>query len=380
MRIAIVGCGFVADYYLNTLRHHPQLVLAGVFDRDAERLQRFTRYWKPLHSYASLDQLLDDPSVELVVNLTNPDSHYEISRRSLLAGKHVYSEKPLAMRFEEAQDLTAVAEAAGRSLSCAPCSVLGETFMGLRNAVRSGAVGKIHLVYANLDDGLTHRSNYRDWVNVSGTPWPARNEFETGCTLEHAAYYVTWLVALFGSVTQVTSFAACLVKDKMTDTPLARETPDFSSACLEFESGVVARVTCSIVAPIERSIRLFGEDGVIEVGECWNYRAPVQVAKRTRLRTWGERRPLLKGLLPGVKPSHFPLPEGSRKIGTRFTMPFQMDFSRGIADQASALAERRAPRISAAFALHINEVVLSIQNPPPGTRTRAMASRVVASG
>lgn len=374
MRIAIIGCGFVADYYLNTLGHHPELELLGVFDRDAERLLRFSRFWNIAHTYASLDALLDDDAVELVVNLTNPDSHFEISRRCLEAGKHVYSEKPLAMAFSDAQALVSLAEERGLSLSCAPCSILSETFTGLAQALRSGVIGPTYLVYANLDDGLTHRADYRQWISASGTPWPANNEFETGCTLEHAAYYVTWLVALYGSVRRVTAFAACVVPDKATDVPLNRVTPDFSVACLEFASGMVARLTCSVVAPIDRSIRFFGDQGVIEVHEAWNYRQPVLVARRTRLRSWGERRPWARALLPGVRPQPYPLPPGRKAVGTRFRMPYQKDFSRGIADQAQALSQARTPRISADFALHINEVVLAIQTPGTGGQPRGMQS------
>ena len=97
MRIAIVGCGFVADYYLKTLPLYPDLEIAGVMDRVPERATKFAAY----HSvpvYASLAELLADSTVEIVLNLTNPRSHYEVSKAALEAGKHVYSEKPLLWR------------------------------------------------------------------------------------------------------------------------------------------------------------------------------------------------------------------------------------------------------------------------------------------
>ena len=91
MRIAIVGTGYVADYYLKTLPNHPQLQLLGVMDRDTARAERFGRFYR-VPVYRSYEELLSDRRVELVVNLTNPHAHYEVTKAALEAGKHVYSE------------------------------------------------------------------------------------------------------------------------------------------------------------------------------------------------------------------------------------------------------------------------------------------------
>src|SRR5690349_1240897 len=100
MRIALVGCGYVADYYMGTLPNHPGLRLIGVMDRDEKRATQFAAYYS-VPRYASLQQLLADDQIDLVINLTNPASHFEVTRACLEAGKHVYSEKPLAMTFAE---------------------------------------------------------------------------------------------------------------------------------------------------------------------------------------------------------------------------------------------------------------------------------------
>src|ERR1700730_2857790 len=101
MRIAIVGCGFVADFYMQSLPLYPSLELAAVTDRDPDRLARFAAYHRLDCARTSLDSVLSDASIGLVLNLTNPDSQYEVSKACLEAGKHVYSEKPLAMRMED---------------------------------------------------------------------------------------------------------------------------------------------------------------------------------------------------------------------------------------------------------------------------------------
>jgi predicted dehydrogenase len=95
MNVAFVGCGYVADFYMATLPNHPELQLTGVFDREKERAKRFAAF-HGLHQYPSLEALLGDDRVSMVVNLTNPGSHFEVSWQALQHGKHVYSEKPLA--------------------------------------------------------------------------------------------------------------------------------------------------------------------------------------------------------------------------------------------------------------------------------------------
>src|SRR5262249_53681963 len=125
MNIAVIGCGFIAASYVRTLDNYPDLRLVGAYDRNESNLRAFCQRW-PTRKYASLADLLADPSVEIVLNLTNPRSHYEITRQCIEAKKHVYSEKPLAMEFEKARELVDLAERAGVYLACAPCSMLSE--------------------------------------------------------------------------------------------------------------------------------------------------------------------------------------------------------------------------------------------------------------
>jgi len=360
MQIAIVGCGFVADFYMITLPNYPHISVKGVFDRDRPRQQRFAKHYS-VSEYDSLDQILADSDVEIVLNLTNPESHYEISRACLEADKHVYSEKPLSMDMHEAEELVKLAEQKELRLSGAPCSVLSECAQTMWKQLRQQTIGEVRLVYAELDDGLVHRMRYRKWLSESGTPWPWKDEFEVGCTLEHAGYYVTWLVAFFGPVKSVTPFAACLVTDKETDVPLDNNAPDFSVVCMQFENGVVARLTCSIVAPHDHSLRIFGDDGILSTSECWNYGNPVMLQRRTRLALWAEKYPLLTRVM-GL---------GAKKCASvkrtdykhRYKGTTQMDFARGVADMADAIHEKRDCRLSARFCLHVNEVVLAIERP-----------------
>lgn len=372
MRVAIVGCGYVADFYVKTLRNHPELTLLGVFDRDESRTRRLAGFYG-LGSFRSLDEILKDPRVDIVVNLTNPDSHHAVSKAALEAGKHVYSEKPLATSFDQAAELVALAEERGLELAGAPCSMLGETAQTLWKAIREERIGKVRLVYAELDDGPIHLMGVKNWKSDSGTPWPYKDEFEVGCTLEHAGYYVTWLAEFFGPARTVTSFAAITVPDKGVE--LARETPDFSVACIEFSGGVVARLTCSIFATHDHALRIFGDGGILSTEDCWDYGSPVYVQRRSRLGLKAEKHPRAARLV-GLGPREIELARRP-KFAFRAKGANRMDFARGIAEMADAIREKRPSRMSARFALHVNEIALAIQNPRQMGSPRALTTTFV---
>lgn len=351
MPIAIIGCGYVADLYVKSVGIHPELQLLGVMDRNRDRARRFAAYHSTLE-YQSLHELLTDPRVEIVVNLTNPRSHFSVSRACLEAGKHVYTEKPLAMNLAEAQSLVELAEKRGLHISSAPCSLLGETAQTVWKALRENRIGRVYLAYAELDDGLVHKMPYRKWLSESGTPWPYKDEFEVGCTLEHAGYFLTWLVAFFGPAQRVVAFSSLQIPDKATDVDFEVSSPDFSVACIKFGSGVVARLTCSIIAPHDHTLRIIGDEGILYVKDCWFYRSPVSIRRRINIRRssilspWKRRCSLV----------------GKRNPKIRYRGASRMDWCRGIAELAEVVVEKRPSRLSGRFCLHVNEVALAIQN------------------
>jgi predicted dehydrogenase len=351
MNLAIVGCGFVADYYVATLPAHPELKVIGVTDRDPERSARFAAFHR-VPRYDSLDEVLHDGRVELVLNLTNPRSHFDVTKTCLEAGKHVYSEKPLAMELDQARTLVELAESRGLGLASAPCSLLGETAQTLWKALRQRRVGTARLVYAEMDDGMVFRQPYRKWASASGIPWPAQDEFEVGCTFEHAGYYLTWLPAFFGPAQTVTAFSACLVPDKQTDVPLERQAPDFSVAAITFASGVVARLTCSIIAPHDHSMRIIGDEGILSTRDCWYYHSPVYIQRQLTIRR--------KTFLSPWKTRYRPFGATRGAAHTRGSQ--QMDFARGVAELAASIKESRPCRLSKRYSLHTNELVIAIDH------------------
>jgi predicted dehydrogenase len=376
-RIALIGCGNVAPFYLKTLRKYPQLELVGVMDRDEKRATSFSRYYS-IFRYHCLAELLDDRKVKLVINLTNPRSHFEVTKACLLAGKHVYSEKPLAMSFSEAHELVNLAHEKGLSLSAAPSRLLGETAQTMWKALRQKMIGRVHLAYAEMDGGLglIHQARYTKWINELGIPWPYKDEFEVGCTLEHGAYAISWLQAFFGPVETVTAFSSCQIADKAPDVPLlGANSPDFSVAVLKFVSGVVSRLTCSWIAPSNHSLRVFGDRGVLCTDDIWWPRCRVYIkpyltiGSRTMLAPWKMRCPLVRPQPPSLRKRtsdliHAVQPRAllrTLRARARHLRP-RVDFCLGVAELDAAIKQRRSSRLSAEFCLHTTEVMLAIQN------------------
>jgi predicted dehydrogenase len=346
--LAIIGCGFVADLYMRSFASFPAQAIAGVFDTDSARLQQFCAHWG-LEAFATQERLLAGlPKGSVVLNLTNPRAHSDVNRAILAAGHHAYSEKPLALDMADAAALQDQAAQAGLWLASAPCSVLGEAAQTLAKAVREGAAGDVRLVYAELDDGFIPQAPYADWRSESGAPWPAEDEFHVGCTLEHAGYYLSWLIAMFGPVVEVIAASAETIPGK----PGAQGTADFSVATLFFEHGPPVRLTCSITAPHNHQIQVIGDKGVLKLKKAWANSAPVRFHKRFVLRRRLMEHPIGRRVtLAGA--SH---PKVKRWGAA------EMNFALGPMEMIEAVEAGRAPRLAGDFALHLNEVTLAIQN------------------
>jgi predicted dehydrogenase len=369
MKIAVVGCGYVATSYTNALANYPELELVGAYDRNVGNLESFSRRWS-IKKYISLEQLLNDPAVEMILNLTNPRSHYEVSRMCIEADKHVYSEKPLAMQWEAARELAALAKDRRVYLSSAPCSMLAETAQTVWKALHEGVIGCVRLVYANFDDGMiAPKLAPWQWRNEAGVSWPAQDEFEVGCTFEHAGYMLTWLAAFFGPAKSVTAFASCQLPNKGIF--VEKMAPDFTVGCIEYSANVVARVTCGLVAPKDKSLTIIGDDGILNVPDLRNDVGPAYFQSvpprgrigdiESRLNRWTEPIRTCFGMGEWRYRKRLPLVGQPRSKFASDAKP--VDFCRGPAELAAAVRENRPCRLSAELGIHIVELVETLQYP-----------------
>lgn len=372
MKVGIIGCGYVFDLYQATRAAHPALEIAGVWDINPARMKAVADAYG-VACFESQEALLADPGVDMVVNLTPLGSHHPINLAALEAGKHIFCEKPLTGSLDEAKTLIAAAETRGLRVAVAPSNGLSSTCATLGHAIDAGLIGSPRLVYAEFDDGPIHLMGAESWVSPSGAPWPLREELETGCTFEHVGYHLATLCTLFGPVRAVTAFSSQVTPLKWPE-PL--ETPDFSVACLDFWSGVRARVTCSIAGPRDHSLRVIGDTGQLRVATYKDYTCPVTYDRFDwhRLSVRGSRFAAsgpVKHLL-GAEDRIVPRAPGA---GTHPLARGRMDMVAGIAAFAQALEENRPPPYGHDFVLHLCELTIIIQNAGEDGQCQALTTR-----
>ena len=191
-----------------------------------------------------VDELLADPEIEVVLNLTVPEAHYDIAKKALLAGKHTYSEKPIATRFSEGEELIALARGAGLFCTAAPDTFLGGGLQTCRRLIDDGRIGTpINLQCFMLSWGPERFHPSPEFLYQEGA----------GPLFDMGPYYLTALISLFGPVRKVTGHAK---KTNSVREVLVENSPQFGesfpcnidtfvSAILEFESGLTANMNVS---------------------------------------------------------------------------------------------------------------------------------------
>jgi predicted dehydrogenase len=162
-------------------------------------------------------------------------------------------------------------------------------------------------------------------------------------------------------VENVTAFSSCLAPKKLGRNYSA---PDFFTACIKFESGVICRLTNSNIAPYNHNLKIIGDKGVIFIDECWNQNAPVYLRKFTKLNLSFEkyafvRKSRIFKYLLGLR-KEMPLIKKSNPISKM--MRYNLDFSLGILDMIQSISKNKNSELSMQFALHVNEVVLAIED------------------
>lgn len=397
VNVAIIGCGFVFDKYMDTWGRHEKLNIVGVSDLNKVRLQQVAEYYG-LKAFPDNESLLKE-KIDIVVNLTSICSHFEVSKAALLSGKHVYSEKPLTDNLENAKELFRIASENGVRLSSAPSNALSSLCQTMWKIVRDGVIGDVKLIYAEFDTSPLYLKNKNldskdDFpflsesynVTASGAPFPWQEEFEMGCTFEHVGYQLTWMCAMFGPVKSVTGFSKQIMPEKtdmLLDPP---DTPDFSIGVLNFHSGVVGRVTCSISGVNDTSMKIVGNRGMVHSHTYGDYEGAVYLEpfSKTSIK-WRYIRGLdtsyFANLFLGVGGRKVPLVETRSKIALRnerkASSPIglkgllrslrrrllgEQDKCIGIVELADALKDNRVQFPPHDFSLHITELTLAIQN------------------
>jgi predicted dehydrogenase len=322
--IGIVGTGNIAHGYANDVLTHPEIQLIAVTDLDAERAAAFAAM-HGCRAHPSLDDLLADDAIDIVVNLTVHHAHYEVTKRALEAGRHVYSEKPLALRADEAHELVELATARGLRLGCSPSTFLGEAQQTAAALIRSGRLGPVRAVYAEVN-----------WGRIE-TWHPAPQPFyDVGVLVDVGVYPLTLVTTMLGRARSVGAWGWDLKADRVTmdGTPFRIGSPDLIVAALELEGGAVVRLTASFYvgrpAKLQGSLEFHGDEASLALGSFQDFDATVEVG------AFGEA----YEPVPHVRPAY---------RGTAW--------ARGVAEMAAAITEGRPHRASAEQAAHVVDIL-----------------------
>lgn len=330
-KVGVIGCGNISGIYLANCRKLPGLQLIACANRDMER----ARAQAAVHGIraATIDALLADPAIELVINLTVPAVHAEINRAALTAGKHVYTEKPLATRREEGAATLALARERGLRVGSAPDTFLGSGLQTCRKLIDAGAIGEPVAAVAFM-------------AGHGPEAWHPDPEFfyksGAGPMFDVGPYYLTALVSLLGPIVRVTGSTRISFPERVVGSGAKRgqkivvETPTHITGVLDFASGVIATVITSFdiwAANLPR-IEIYGSEGSLSVPDPNTFGGPV------RLRLAGDKEwreaPLTRGYA-----------ENSRGLGA--------------ADMAAAIREGRPHRASGELAFHVLDVMAAFE-------------------
>lgn len=328
VRVAVIGCGKISNQYLDTMRSYEILDVVACADIDIHRAKaQAAKFGVPVA--CTVDELLDDYTIEICVNLTVPKAHADVSRRVIEAGKSVYSEKPLTTDLADAQALLDAADAAGVLVGCAPDTFLGDAGQTCRRLIDEGAIG----------EPVAATSFLMNHGNEHSHPDPThRYQADTGPMYDMGPYYLTALINLVGPIRRVSGSARTTFPTRTITSPanhgkrIVVKTPTHIAGLLDFANGAVGTLVTSfdVWDQLNHSV-IYGTDGALLAPDPNMFDGRVMIRRARATSEWEE-----------VAPHR-----GSMANGRGM----------GIADLARALRVGRHPRANGAMAQHVVEVM-----------------------
>jgi predicted dehydrogenase len=333
LNVGVIGCGNISGIYLRMSKTFKILRIAALADLELQRAQHRANEHQ-IEQALSVDEMLADPSIDIILNITPPGAHAEIALRALEAGKSVYNEKPLAIQKEDASQMLQLAREKGLRVGCAPDTFLGAGHQTCRRLIDEGAIGTpVAATAFMLCPG--HESWHPDpefYYQAGGGPL-----FDMG------PYYLTALINMLGAVKRVTGSTRISFPERtITSQPkhgekIRVETPTHLSSVLDFKNGAIATLVTSfdVWAANVPAIEIYGSLGTLSVPDPNNFGGPVRLW-RSSTGAW-EDVPLVPGWA-----------ENSRSIG--------------LADMAQALISGRSHRASGELAFHVLDIIHAVHD------------------
>jgi predicted dehydrogenase len=329
--IGVIGCGNISKAYLTAMKLFPNIELIAVADmRSAPAEQRGKEFGVPA---MRVDQLLKRDDVEVVLNLTVPLAHCDVSLAVLNAGKHVHSEKPLGVNMIEARKVMKLADEKNLRVGCAPDTFLGGGHQTARKLVDDGAIGT-----PVGGTAFFMCPGHERWHPAPGFYYLRGG----GPMLDMGPYYITDLIQLLGPVASVMGSATRSRKERiitsgpLNGTVIPVEVATHIAGTLEFASGAVVSIAMSFDVPKHKHvpIEVYGTSGSLIVPDPNRFGGEVELANADG--EW-KKMPHTHGNIEGE----------FRSIG--------------VADMAAAIVANRPHRASGALALHALEAMEAFQ-------------------
>ncbi|MEM9159597.1 MAG: Gfo/Idh/MocA family oxidoreductase [Verrucomicrobiota bacterium] len=324
MRVGIVGCGMISSHYAENLKGNLSGAadLVACSDLNLELARNLANEFG-VGKACSTEELLEDPEIEIAINLTPAPLHFKVSNQILDAGKHLFTEKPLSLSMAEAKKLLEKAKARGLQVAGAADTFLGGGLQLCRRMVETGRIGDVVGAHAIVTVPMKNNRRYQ--------------EVFRGVVLDLTPYYIGALAFLFGPVKRVVGLAPLKYPQKVdsdSGDAFAVDLPSTASAVLEFDGGLTATMLCSHdTHGYYPSIELLGTEGRLKLNDANFYTGTVELRDG----------------------------EGTTKIEPSDADGYvQSKRGLGVAEMAWALRRGKTPRSSGNYMLHVLEVQLAI--------------------
>jgi predicted dehydrogenase len=347
MPVGLIGSGNVSHIYLGTAARFAVLDVVACADLDLDKARAVAEKFGVPRA-CSVEELLSDPDIELVANLTVPAAHGTVGMAVVEAGKALYNEKPLTTTREEAQLLLRAAQGRGVRVGGAPDTFLGASIQACREVIDGGGIGDPIGATA-----VTVRAGPESWH-----PNPAFfYQPGAGPLFDLGPYYITCLVTLLGPVASVTGSARITFNERpvkvgpMKGASIPVETPTYVTATLEFATGLIATLitTFDVVVSDLPHVEIYGSEGTVNLVDPTIFGGRVRVSRGPD--------------------------EGWREVPLRHRFTRVQDRGIGLAEMAYAMRAGRPHRASADLAYHVLDVMSAIYESAQSGRRVAIASR-----
>lgn len=350
--VGVIGIGDISDVYIRNLQKYSVVKVLACAGRSLEKAQQKARLHGIERPYASATDLIADPDIDIVLNLTLPAAHAEINLAALRAGKHVYTEKPLAATLEEGRAILALANAHGLTVGCAPDTFLGARLQTCRKLIDDGVIGEVIAASAFV---VSHGP---EWFH----PGPEFfYQHGAGPLLDIGPYYVTALLSLLGPVVCCSAMAKknfatrTIESEPLKGKTFPVEVDTHITGNMAFANGAIGTLIASFDvwdSELPR-MEIYGTKGSICLRDIDPVDGPNLFGGTVLLRTAQEYR--WKDF-----PRKQPAPDWIEvPVEHRFSETSHRVNSRGIGlvDMAYAIVKQRAARASVEMALHSLELM-----------------------